>query len=477
MSIKIQGSTSGNIAEVDSNNHLKVINPLTEVDAGFTVMSSSVDEGTITGDRITRSPEVSPDFRLRVGVDNMIFNEGFPGSNINTGLWKQDLNAMTVSNASGFFTMNIGGSNTLSASAMIRTYRHFPCYKQYTTYFEAEVKFSATPITNNRCEWGLFIASGQAAPTDGVFFRLNSDGTFNGVVNFNGVEVTSDPIDVSLIGGANITKKYLIYLGSTEAFFWINNILVARIDRPAGNGGLTLSGNLPAAFRVHNVGTTASPMAMSVGNINVTWGDQSTNKPWGHILAGTGAHCTQGQTGATLGSTAQMSGAAIAAGAALSQTTAAAQFVGLGGHFAVTPTLTAGTDGILCSFLVPLGTAALPGRSLYITGCRVSSAVTTALTGGPVIYGFSLAYGHNAISLATTESAITKAPRRFPLGMQSYAAAAPIATSQPNAEADFEDCPILVQPGEYVQVVARNYGTVTSAGVITFVVSFSGFWE
>lgn len=37
--------------------------------------------------------------------------------------------------------------------------------------------------------------------------------------------------------------------------------------------------------------------------------------------------------------------------------------------------------------------------------------------------------------------------------------------------------PILVQPGEFIQIVAKNLGTVTTSGVITFLVGIGGYWE
>ena len=37
--------------------------------------------------------------------------------------------------------------------------------------------------------------------------------------------------------------------------------------------------------------------------------------------------------------------------------------------------------------------------------------------------------------------------------------------------------PILVQPGEFVQIVAKNLGVVTSGGAITRIISCGGYWE
>lgn len=70
---------------------------------------------------------------------------------------------------------------------------------------------------------------------------------------------------------------------------------------------------------------------------------------------------------------------------------------------------------------------------IIITFARltINAVVTAAITGGPVIYAYSLAYGHTAVSLATTESATTKAPRRLPVGIQTFAPTSPVGTTSP----------------------------------------------
>jgi hypothetical protein len=215
---------------------------------------------------------------------------------------------------------------------------------------------------------------------------------------------------------------------------------------------------------------------MKFSFVNVTLADQNTSKLWNAILCGAGGHASQGQTSQTMGSTALFSNnLAAGAGAAMTNTTAALGS-GLGGQFSALPTLAVGTDGIVSSFQIPLGTSSLPGKSLYITRITVSSTVTTALTGGAVVYALSLAYGHTNVSLATTESATTKAPRRVPVGIQTFAAAAAVGTTPSTVDLDLNS-PIVVQPGEFIQLVAKNLGVVTTAGVITFIVSFGGYWE
>jgi hypothetical protein len=103
--------------------------------------------------------------------------------------------------------------------------------------------------------------------------------------------------------------------------------------------------------------------------------------------------------------------------------------------------------------------------------------VTTTLTGGPVLYAYSLAFGHTGVSLATAEANGTaKAPRRISLGYETFATTAAAGVIGASVYMAFNS-PICVQPGEFVQLVAKNLGTVTTGGVITFQVTFDGFFE
>jgi hypothetical protein len=478
------GNSSAGIANVtdDFQLEVKLANPQEPSGAenvakvGGVRIFGELDAGTITGEAKLKALEVSSDYRLRVGVDNTIFNEGFQGAVLNSTLWTAPVTTMTVTVAGGFANLNAGLSVAINAVARLTSYRHIPIYKSFTTYFEDNLQFTELPVAGNVCEWGAFISTGIATPTDGIFFRLNSSGEFRGVVNYNGTEVQSGTLDFATLVGANNSRAFLIYAISNKALFWIDNILVAEIDIPVASGLLTSSMNLPISFRNYNATATSVAQVMKVSAVNATLADQSTSKPWSHIIAGMGGHLSQGQTGSTLGSTALFTNnLAVGAGAAMTNTTAALG-VGLGGQFSVLPTLAVATDGIVQSYQVPLGTAALPGKSLYITRMTVMSTVTTALTGGAVIYALSLAYGHTNVSLATTESATAKAPRRLPLGIQSFAANAVVGTQPSMVDIDLAT-PILVQPGEFIQLVAKNMGVVTTAGIITFIVSYGGYWE
>jgi hypothetical protein len=474
MSVRIKGTT--NLLEVDSNNNAYVNTPMTSIKGGFVSLGSEVDSGSVTGTRYTKELELTEDFRLRTGQDSLNFNQYFPGTALNTGIWSDTLSGMTHSVAGGFSTLNAGLSVTSGQYDNQRTYAHFPCYKQFSTFAEMDVQFVQAPVTNNRCEWGLLLAAGSSAPTDGAFFRMDSTGLIYAVLNYNGTETQSSAISASLIG-VNVTNTYLIYISSTSCEYWINNILVAKIAVPVGQGSPVSSMNLPLCFRNINVAATSVAQVMKVGHVSVVLADQGTNKPWSHVVSGSGGHLSQGQTGATIGSTAIATNAAIAAAVLPTNTTAAAASTGLGGFFNVTSTYAVTTDVIISSYQVPIGSSTLPGQKLYITSVVIDSIVTTAFTGGPMFNLFSLAYGHTSVSLATTEAAAAKAPRRVPLGFQQYVVTAPVGTVAPVIRADFSAAPICVNPAEFVAIATRNIGTVLTAGVITYSIQINGYWE
>lgn len=84
---------------------------------------------------------------------------------------------------------------------------------------------------------------------------------------------------------------------------------------------------------------------------------------------------------------------------------------------------------------------------------------------------WSLAFGHTAVSLATAESATTKAPRRVPLGLQAVASAAAAGAVLQTVTFTFQKG-IYVNPGEFIQTVKKKIGTAPSAGVIGHIVTF-----
>lgn len=469
---------TGTQAEVNANNELAVALPQAEDDAGFInlacKMGTEDDPGGLYVERLRAS-----DFgRLAVGMDQSVWNHSFPGSAINTGLWATPATTMTITVAGGFANLNAGASTANSAVARMTSYPYFPAFKTFADGVQMDVQFSQTPQANNVCEWGWLIHTGTSAPTDGIFFRLDSTGGFRCVVNTGGVENQSALLSFSDLVGVNTTRQFYFTIGDAEIDFYINDAHVAGVERPAAVGTMTAAMQCPMSFRNYNTGVTAAAQIMRVGYVNLSYGDMQSNKPWSAMQAGNGAISSQGQTGATLGTTAIYGNSATPAAAVPTNTTAALT-TGLGGIFLETDTLAAGTDGIIMSYQIPVGTNALPGRTLYVQSVRIESFVSTVLSGGGYVGFWGLTFGSTAVSQATAESATTKAPRRVgPFCVHSVASAAAVNTnvSAPFPQVTF-DTPIPCEQGSFLQLIRRKVGTAPASGVITHCITINGYWE
>lgn len=83
MSVILKGGASNILADVDSNNNLKVNLPTILSGAGYASMVGEVDDGIVTGSKIVRPMDVSQDYRLRTGTDTILFQDTFNHGVIN----------------------------------------------------------------------------------------------------------------------------------------------------------------------------------------------------------------------------------------------------------------------------------------------------------------------------------------------------------------------------------------------------------
>jgi hypothetical protein len=312
-----------------------------------------------------------------------------------------------------------------------------------------------------------------------------------GVVNNNGTETQTAVFPLALGAGTyayvnNEVHQYLIQMTNVGVTFWIDNVLYGTINTPAGFGYPVKSATLPWSIRHAIVGGAAGSATQAiVTDYRVLNRGSAFTDDFGTVSNRMhGSY--QGLSGGTMGSLANYANNTNPTPAVATNTTAALG-TGLGGQFWETATIAVNTDGIICSYQVPAGSATVAGRRLKITGVTLTSYVQTAITGGPFISQYSLAFGHTNVSLATAESGsfatgTAKAPRRVPLAaftqQVTAAQAASTIVSQPGgAGVDFTRAPIYVNPGEFVAVVAKKVGTVATAGVIGHVIRFDYSWE
>lgn len=478
---KILGNTSGNGAEVTSNGEVKVVGPDTynanlnpQITGGFSNNIFEADSGSVTTAPLQRQGDISANYRQRVGVDTLLFNEQFNGTAINSALWSSNLTTFATSVSGGFLSLNSANVTTANAVARLSSYRGFPAYGSYPLQLEIEAVYASSAVQpNTTTELGFGFATGVTAPTDGAFFRYNASGELRAVICYNSTESQSAALPAPTV---NARHHYNIVIGNDAVEFWIDNILYANLPVPSGNGMALLNQNTPVLLRVYNAASPpAAGVILKVAQVNISLGDMNCVKDWGHIQAGMGGHASQGQTGMTAGSTASYANNTNPTAAVPTNTTAALGS-GLGGQFWSTASIAVNTDGIISSFQVPAPSASSPQKTLYITRIRIDSVVQAALAGGPFLLQWGLAYGHTAVSLATVEGLTTKAPRRVALGFQSFPATAAVGAQGSQIVCDL-DVPILVQPGEFVQTIYKNIGTVGTAGTIAHTISIGGYWE
>jgi hypothetical protein len=480
MAIIIKGGNSSNLAAVDSNLNLQVNLPTTATQAGYATIMAENDAGTLYGSKIVRSPIVSVERRLLVGLDTPLFDYSFNATTQDTGVWRYVTATMTTTWGTTGMLLNASSTTTTTTGTAVSSWRQFTLTGNGSLWCDFILNVTDNPLANQVLEFGLFpFAAGTAAPTEGVYFRFSTAGLF-GIINFNAVETPTSQLATMASLVPNTTYVFTIRVNEREVSFYRDGVLMVSgiLTIPAAQGQPFATGTLPVTFQFRNSGTVTGSPVMQAKILDLSIDQKSINmgKPYPHIQASKGLMAYQGTNGNTMGSTALLTNnLAAGAGAALTNTTAAAGS-GFGGQFSVQPTLTVGTDGILCSYQVPAGSINITPRTLYITGVRIQGLVTTAFTGGPVYYAYALAFGHNLVSAANAEAVAAKAPRRIALGYETYVVTAPVGTLGQGVTMNFNS-PIVVNPGEFIAILAKNQGTVTSAGVICALVTFDGYWE
>ena len=484
MSVKIQGgSSTTNQPNVTPTFDLQVRTPSTIANAGYVGVAGINDIGSVTGSVLAKKIIVSENNKLEVGKTTLLWSDNFNSIAQNTTNYRAPVTTMTLAYSGGVITTNSSSTTSTATNCAYQTYRSFPLYGATELHCDIFGYSTFVAQANETIEFGLFSATlpSGSVPTDGVFFRINASAELRGVISFNGVETQTAAITSPSI---NVNHTWKIISSDEKVEFWIDNVLQATIDLISAaptQGQPFLNASQPFTIRQYIGGSSpASVRQFKISDINIYSIDPDFQKPYQHQLAGMGQVASQGQNGGTLGSTALYTNSlALGAGAVMTNTTAALGS-GFGGQFSALPTLAANTDGIICSYQNPTGSVTQTPRLLYITGVKIQGVVTTVLVGNatPIIYIYSLAYGHNSVSLATIESATVKAPRRIPVGIGTFAAAAALGTvGSPEGQNLVFNTPIPIYPGEFIQLVAKNVGAVTTTGVVTFIVEFDGYYE
>ena len=474
----LRGTVSGLGVEANSSNELKTV---TNKDRSSAVMFFENDDGSVTGTPYNKSPEVSQDFRLRVGTDTMLFSDTFNATTQNISNWKHAFTTMTMTQSAGFLNVNAAGTSTVSGNyAYLQSWRYFPLIGTAPISVEFTGQFTAYPTANEIFLCGLGVATGAAEPVDGIWFELSSAGMY-GVQRYNSGVATK----TELVSGANLSSiplntnaKYVVVVGERELEWWIDDVLYAESPIPNANGQPFITTALPIFIQKYNSALVGSSpnMIVKVGDVSVTLMDISSQMTWANQMASCGLGMQQ-LNGGTAGSPqVQWSNTALPTAAAATNTTAALGAF-IGGLFQMNAPATSATDVIIASYLNPIGGVNQTPRTMKIRGIKVdcvnsvAAVATTAST-----FAVAVAWGSTALTLAQVETAsfatgTVKARRIQPIGVISFPVGAAIGAAATGIQFDFE-APIVINPSEYVQVIAKILvGTATATEVFQWIVS------
>lgn len=480
---------------LDGGSNIKVALSNTPAYIGGIRNFSENDTGAITGTPYLLSPETSSDYRLRVGIDTVLFTDTFNSTIQNTNLWSYTFATMTMTlPGTGYLNVGTVQGTASGHGAFLKSYQHFPVIG--TAPLSAEFtlgQFTNTISATEAFYFGLGIPSAAATiPTDGVWFKITSSGLYGEFI-YNGGTPTTTGLLISLANlTLNSTDKYAIVIGETEIEFWKDDVLLTHATIPLTNGQPFQAGSLPCFIQKVYTGVTSNLNVFRVTDITISLMDLATNKPWAHQAAVMGQSCNIFQNGSNpsaiapytqaIGTVTTGSSPLLIAGTAGSNS--AANATGLGGYGTVTASVAAATDIIACSFQNPVPSVTITGRNLIITGVSISAinlGAAVATTATTLLW--SIGYGHTAVSMATLETAsfvtaTTHAPRRMQLGFMSAAIGAAIGATYDKEIIRKFDAPIVVRPGEFINTFYKVIvGTATASQVIGYNVLFDGYWE
>lgn len=476
MSIILKGGHSTNTIDVDSNNNLDVTIPLSAA-SGYITITPEPDDGTITGSNLRRILDSSKNYRTRVGIDRILWQDTFNHGTLNTSRYMANATTQSITVANAFLNLN---ANNVTASpgpvSLVNTFKTFSILNKYPLYVDIQASLSNTMQNNSIIEFGLGIAAGTSIPTDGVFFRM-SGGSMTAVVNYNGFETISTNIYTPIVSSMT---HYLIVVGQGKSEFWVDDILLKTINTPILTGASTMSASVPLFFRNYNPGgVIASPIQLNVSQVGVTQADMDTGREWRGTISTMGLSSINAPDGQTPGFTSNNTNNSTPTLAVATNTTAG--YITLGGQFAFNASAGTETDYIAFAYQNPVGTPSIPGKSLIITGVKIDSSVSGATAGvSPTLLQWTIGVGSTGVSLLTVDDVTlgTRAPRRLNLGTQSIAANAVVGTNcDRTIDCEFIS-PLMVEAGTYCHIILKvPIGLATTNQIIRGIVEVNGYFE
>lgn len=456
---KVMGLEDNHIMDVDADGHAKVNLPAEAEDAGYAKMASTDGVGL----------EATEDGHLIVSEDSVSFFDQVDGAAINSNLWDASgVSGMTITQASGFITLNAAAAVTANAYAILKSIKNVVLYPEFPTFVAFDLKLNVQPQANVTIEFGIGNPSGAAAITDGVFYRLAPDGSMKAIIVNGGSETASAALTNVT---ANVMHDFDITVEVDDTEFEIDDAQDVSVAQPAGLPYSVGTTRLPLFIRVINgsVAPSTAPQ-VALGRVSVVQKVLRPNKSWGEVLAALGRGSYQSPV-TTFGQTANHANSTSPSSATLSNT--AAGYTTLGGRYQFAAPGAAATDFALFAYQIPAGYQ-FAVNSISISLINTGAAVAVTAT----VVDWALGINGSAVSLATADSPPTTwGTRRIPLGAQGLKLLDGIGQAAPDIVRTFNP-PLIVDGGRYLHVIVQvPIGTATVSQVLRGDVMINGFFE
>jgi hypothetical protein len=478
MSVQIRSGGSTDVAHVNTDNELLVALSKVLANAGYAVMAGEVSDAGGSGGKLLRPVDVSIDQRLRVGMDNLVWDDTFNHAQFNVSKYAGLSSTATIVQSGNAMVLNAGNSVALNAACSFRTWRSFPVLGRFHINSAFAFSLSQPPVANNVVDIGFGVPNATApyAPTDGVYMRITAGGVLQLVINVNGSETTAAS---ALALDANTAYEARIVTDANRVELYIDDKLEASINQPV-NSHVTVNPSVPLFARCHNTAATATAQNLRLMRWSVLVGDGNIMRLWSTVMGGMGNNCVNVPDGVAAGGTSNYANSAAPTSGTLSNTAAA--FTTLGGQFQFAAIAGAETDYALFGYQVPAfaGAGGPPGKNLMIRGVRIETFnMGAAVAGTPTLLQWAIGVGATAVSLATADSAsaATRAARRLPLGVQSMPIGSPIGYAAVPIDVNF-DAPLMVDPGTWLHIILKMpVGTATASQIIRGTAMLNAYFE
>ena len=453
-------------------------------------MFTESDPGAVTGTAYLKSPETSSDFRLRAGLDAVLFTYTFNQSAQDTDTWYYAFSTLTATlPGNGYLQLGSVQGTASGHGAYLQTRQRFAIVG--TAPITVEVTFglfTSTLVTAEGTAFGIGApAAAGTQPSDGIWLQLTTSGLFLYMVYNTSVTTSSMLRPLSHFNVGQMYKMVLV-IGEREVEIWEDDVFLGEVAMPAGEGQPCQQAELPAFVQKYCTGVVSNTNTVRITDFTVTLMDTPQGMDAPLLQAYQGLMGYGGLPGGTMGSQ-QFVGTITSGSSPITPTAAAGSnttpgITTLGGLVAVNAAAGAATDFDVMAWTNPAGGVSQTPRTYVLTGLVIQTynfGAVVATTPTTILY--SIGYGSTGASLATVETtsfttATTKAARRVAVGISSAAIGAVVgAMYSPDIIRDFSHGPILIRPGEVLNIIAKIVvGTATASQVIEIMITPIGYF-